>query len=120
MSHTPSSVTASAGATIPFRSIITNVGGAYNPSSSAFTAPVAGQYFFMVHADCSPDYRGINVHVNGHRVFAANNDGGQDHHVTGSGLVTLAVGDVITTVHATSAGYLDPGTESTFTGFLVK
>ena len=111
---------AAAGATVPFRNVITNVGGAYNPSSSAFTAPVAGQYFFMVHADCTPDYRSISINVNGVRVIGADNDGGEDHRVTGGGVVALEVGDVVSTVHWSSVGSLDAGIESIFTGFLVK
>ena len=114
------SVKASEHSTIPFGGVLTNAGGAYNHVTSKFTAPVAGQYFFIVHADCSSDYRRIRVNVNGHKVFSADNDGLEDHHVTGSGLVTLKAGDVVTASHYSSDGHLDAGHESTFTGFLVK
>ena len=112
-------VLASKGSVVPFEAVLTNVGGAYSHISSQFTAPVSGQYFFIVHADCSADYRSLKINVNGHRVISADNDGG-DRHVTGSGLVTLKAGDIVSTSHYTSVGFLDPGHESTFTGFLVK
>ena len=96
-----------------------NVGGGYNPNSSAFTAPIPGLYFFIVHVDCSNDYRSIFAYVNNSVKFHADNDH-QDGHVTGSGLLPLKAGDVVTVRHMTDAGTVDAGPESTFTGFLVK
>jgi hypothetical protein len=33
---------------LPFHSVITNVGGAYNPTSGVFTCPFDGEYYFSV------------------------------------------------------------------------
>ena len=114
-----SNVKASKDSLVPFRAVLTNAGGAYDHLSSSFTAPVSGQYFFIVHADCSEDYQSLSINLNGHKVASADNDG-EDRHVTGSGLLTLNVGDVVSTSHYASNGFLDGGRESTFTGFLVK
>ncbi|KAL8606585.1 hypothetical protein ACOMHN_009470 [Nucella lapillus] len=107
-------------AVVPFRGVITNVGGGYSTSTSAFTAPVLGQYFFALHADCSSDFRALLVTLNGQRVFEADNDGGSALQVTGSALMTLQKGDVVMTMFSNNAGFLDAGRESTFSGFLVK
>ena len=112
-------IVASKGSIVPFHGVITNTAAAYNPSTSVFTAPVDGDYFFIVHADVSTDYRSLHVTLNGRRVFAADNDGG-DAQVTGSGLLKLKVGDTVSVTHYNSNGLVDAGNESTFTGFLVK
>ena len=52
-------------------------------------------------------------------MFAAENDGG-DGHVTGSGLLSLKVGDVVSATHISSVGSVDAGNESTFTGFFCE
>ena len=112
-------IAASTGSIVPFRGVITNTAAAYNPSTSVFTAPVDGDYFFIVHADVSTDYRSLLVNRNATMVFAADNDSG-DGHVTGSCLLKLKVDDTIFVTHYNGNGLVDAGIESTFTGFLVK
>jgi hypothetical protein len=36
---------------LPFHSVITNVGGAYNPTTGVFTCPFDGEYYFSVVAN---------------------------------------------------------------------
>ena len=73
-----------------------------------------------MQVDCSEDYAGLSVNVNGKRIFGADNDSRKQTHVIGSGLVTLQAGDVVFTNHYNSVGSVDAGNESTFSGFLVK
>ena len=103
----------SEGSIVPFCSVLTNISGAYNPVTNTFTALVASQHF-IEHADYSPSYRSFVVNLNGQSVFGADSDGAQNHHVTGSALLTLPVSDVITT------SVLDAGKDSTFTGLLLQ
>ncbi|MEQ2290080.1 hypothetical protein AMECASPLE_039724 [Ameca splendens] len=54
-----------------FRHVITNIGGAYNPQTGGFTAPVKGAYHFELHA-CNKDGSGPAVMLvkNGFQVIS--------------------------------------------------
>nr|KAG5694070.1 hypothetical protein BaRGS_025649 [Batillaria attramentaria] len=62
---------ASAGHIIPFQTFITNVGNAYNPATSVFTAPYDGDYFFILNMDVSASYRAADITLNCSLVFEA-------------------------------------------------
>ncbi|KAK7111765.1 cerebellin-1-like [Littorina saxatilis] len=118
ISHEPH-LTASAGVTVLFNGVITNVGSAFNPATSAFTAPFNGQYMFFVRVDISKDCFGVDLRLNGKRVAAANNDGYVSSHVNAGVALNLKVGDVVTVTFYSSQGVVDAGIESVFTGFLL-
>ena len=42
---------------VVFGGILDNVGNAYNSMSGVFTAPYAGDYFFILNVDVSEDYK---------------------------------------------------------------
>lgn len=110
---------ASTGATVLFGGVITNIGSAFNPATSVFTAPYHGQYVFFVRVDISKDCFGVDFRRNGQRVAAANNDGYVSSHVNAGVALTLKAGDTVTVTFFSSRGYVDAGIESVFTGFRV-
>ncbi|MEQ2286089.1 hypothetical protein AMECASPLE_038567, partial [Ameca splendens] len=58
-----------------FRHVITNIGGAYNPQTGVFTAPLKGAYHFELHA-CNKDgsNTGAVLVKNNNNIFTARED----------------------------------------------
>ena len=57
-------IAASFGSIVPFHSVITNTGGAYDGSSSTFVAPVDGDYFFALDVNISKEYDALILYQN--------------------------------------------------------
>ncbi|KAK7463141.1 hypothetical protein BaRGS_00038286, partial [Batillaria attramentaria] len=111
-------VAASRGAIIPFSGVLTNIGHAYDPTTSAFTAPYDGAYMFFVQADISADYRDFLLERNGSALVYCHNDGSLRRIACGS-VFSLKAGDRVTVVQHSTQGVLDPGRESVFSGFRI-
>ena len=60
------------------------------------------------------------VNRNGITVFEADKDDWASTHASGSAVVSLHAGDVITVTHYSSRGSVDKGKETTFSGFLIQ
>jgi hypothetical protein len=97
--YNPSSYTPAANAVITMSNVRVNVGGHYNASTYRFTAPVAGTYLFaaclgfQATASATP----YGLHINGTRVYDAEQNAGSSGWQTGSIVVfhQLAVGDYV-------------------------
>ena len=113
-------IAASDGATVPFHGLITNVGLAYHPATAVFTCPSDGDYFFSISVDVSHDYEYLWLQKNGVNVASADKDDSVSTHLTASVVLSLKAGDVVTVNQGHTSGYLDTGTDCTFTGFLVR
>ncbi|KAI4904176.1 hypothetical protein NFI96_004557 [Prochilodus magdalenae] len=106
---------------IVFSRIITNIGGAYNPKTGLFTAPVRGVYYFRFTI-CSGDkgqFSGIYLKKNNDWLTGASeyNYDGFYKYISGGVTVQLEHGDV---VHARIyQTYKICGYDSTFSGFLI-
>jgi hypothetical protein len=114
------------GSLVPFRTIVFDKNNNYNTSTSRFTAPVAGVYFFSAAV-----YTMTNVGVNGS--LAMNKNGtffavGELHNVSGNlgyGMLTiaccteLAVNDYVDLSMRISSGHLNSNFNNYFSGFLV-
>nr|KAG5712446.1 hypothetical protein BaRGS_011420 [Batillaria attramentaria] len=72
--RTPGTVRATSGKVVPFHTVILNTGTVYNSSSSLFTAPRDGDYFFILNVDVSKDHDCISIRRNGGTVIVADRD----------------------------------------------
>ena len=112
-------IPASRGSIVPFTSIITNTGGAYDSSSSTFIAPVDGDYFFAIDMNISMDYGDLGMYQNDDLKVYADRDDQVSTHLSTNGVLRLKAGDVVRVKQHSSTGFLEPGRESVFSGFLI-
>ena len=112
-------IPASSGSIVPFHSVITNTGGAYDTSSSTFTTPVDGDYFFAIDINISTNYGYLGLYQNDDLKVYADRDDNVSTHLSTNAVLRLKAGDVVTVKHHSSTGFLEPGRESVFSGFLI-
>ncbi|KAI4904180.1 hypothetical protein NFI96_022118 [Prochilodus magdalenae] len=110
----------SADSDLVFSGVNTNIGGAYNPKTGLFTAPVRGVYYFhfTICSSHKGQYSGIYLKKNNNRLTGLSeyNYDGYSKFISGGVTVQLERGDV---VHARIyKGYFLCGYGSTFSGFL--
>ena len=113
-----SRIPASGGSIVPFASIITNTGGAYDKSGT-FTAPVDGYYFFAIDVNISTDYGILQLLQNDVVTVWADRDDTVSTHLSTNAVLRLKAGDVVSLKQHSSSGYLEQGRESVFSGFLI-
>ncbi|KAL7834235.1 hypothetical protein SRHO_G00284820 [Serrasalmus rhombeus] len=108
-----------------YSKVLTNIGGAYNPYTGAFTAPVTGVYYIRFTASSygsTSNNMGLNLYKNGQYLLHLGENGGDGvaKHVSSGVTLELAAGDVVYT--RLPANYvLWGGTDlsTTFSGFLI-
>ena len=115
------SIPANSGGVIRFSHTVTNIGGAYDSHTGAFTAPYDGDYMFIVSVDVSKTYARLSVKRNGHTVAEGHNDAESSEHIVACSVVTLTSGDKVTVNHGSNViGIVDGGLESIFAGFRIR
>ncbi|MCJ8748921.1 hypothetical protein PDJAM_G00170230 [Pangasius djambal] len=108
-----------------YSKVISNVGGAYNPHTGVFTAPVRGAYYvrFTAAAYSSNNHNmGVNLYKNSqHLMHLGEYDkDGTARHVSGALVLELEAGDVVyLRLLANYALYDDTMLRNTFSGFLI-
>ncbi|KAK3508946.1 hypothetical protein QTP70_014787 [Hemibagrus guttatus] len=111
--------------TLIYSKVISNIGGAYNPYTGVFTAPVRGVYYirFTAAAYSSNNHNmGVHLYKNSqHLMHLGEYDkDGTARHVSGALVLELDAGDVVYLRLLTNyALYDDKLLRNTFSGFLV-
>ncbi|WAR31576.1 HIP-like protein [Mya arenaria] len=114
--------TSSSGQTLVFDSVITDVGGGYNPGTGVFTAPADGLYEIsiavMVKMSSSAKKAEFNLRKNDSIVmwFIVNANDIVYETTSGTGLLSLQVGDTVRVTCYTSGQYIH-GSYTFFSGF---
>ncbi|KAK2816687.1 hypothetical protein Q7C36_022958 [Tachysurus vachellii] len=111
--------------TLIYSKVISNIGGAYNPFTGVFTAPVKGAYYirFTAAAYSSNSHNmGVHLYKNSqHLMHLGEYDkDGTARHVSGALVLELEVGDAVYLRLVTNyALYDDTMLRNTFSGFLI-
>ncbi|KAM9441013.1 complement C1q tumor necrosis factor-related protein 4-like [Clarias gariepinus] len=111
--------------TLVYSKVVTNIGGAFNPHTGMFTAPVRGVYYIRFTGaayNTDSNNMGINLYKNNNLLLHLG-EGAKDGHLrhVSSGLVLeLQPGDVVyLRLFADYALYDDQLLRNTFSGFLL-
>ncbi|XP_026766213.3 complement C1q-like protein 2 [Pangasianodon hypophthalmus] len=111
--------------TLIYTKVVTNVGGAYNPHTGVFTAPIKGVYYIrFTGAAYNTDNHnmGINMYKNSQLLLhlGESNRDGHLRHVSSGLVLELEAGDVVyLRLFANYALYDDALLRNTFSGFLI-
>ncbi|KAG7314354.1 hypothetical protein KOW79_021657 [Hemibagrus wyckioides] len=111
--------------TLVYSKVISNIGGAYNPYTGVFTAPVRGVYYirFTAAAYSSNNHNmGVHLYKNSQQVMHLGeyDKDGTARHVSGALVLELDAGDVVYLRLLTNyALYDDTLLRNTFSGFLI-
>ncbi|XP_026766162.3 complement C1q-like protein 2 [Pangasianodon hypophthalmus] len=111
--------------TLIYSKVISNIGGAYNPHTGVFTAPIKGVYYIrFTGAAYNTDNHnmGINMYKNSQLLLhlGESNRDGHLRHVSSGLVLELEAGDVVyLRLFANYALYDDALLRNTFSGFLI-
>lgn len=72
-----------------------NIGNGFNPSTSKFTAPISGYYYFYAHALSHTSANSLHIKKNGTQITQSAYMQGLDTQMTVSCIVYLNVGDYV-------------------------
>ncbi|XP_062300606.1 complement C1q-like protein 2 isoform X9 [Scomber scombrus] len=109
--------------TLIYRAVITNIGGAYSPSTGIFTAPVAGVYYFTFYHHAGGEHRAIlNLYKNNQFIVRVADHPSNDHADNGgnAAFLQLQQGDQVYVLLAYNSHVWGTGNVTTFSGFLVS
>lgn len=119
-------------ATLPFPSVVRNIGSGYNSSTSKFTAPIDGCYFFTLHQyiKCdSGESIGLEFRKNDAELLTAAkiyfhpdnmNSGGEIDDVrSASAMIDLSASDTIHILFSGNGEYYSGTKWSQFSGYLL-
>lgn len=111
---------------MPFQTEQTDVGGNYDTTTSRFTAPVAGTYFFQFYClQLNGTASHFYFYKNGAQLTPGSGDAraitasSNEGNVAGTGVFTLAAGDYIQVYYNSDSGGNVYGAHGGFSGFLV-
>ena len=107
----------SAANTIVYNAVYVNIGGCLNPSTGAFTAPVAGVYYLSAQFLANGGQGDLNLRVNGTNRACARGNGTT---AAVSLHYQLAAGDVVTIYVSGVQAYGDGSGWSIFSGRLIQ
>uniref|UniRef100_A0A8C9WZM1 Collagen alpha-2(VIII) chain-like n=1 Tax=Sander lucioperca TaxID=283035 RepID=A0A8C9WZM1_SANLU len=109
--------------TLIYRRVITNIGGAYSPSTGIFTAPVAGVYYFtMFYHAGGAHYSGLNLIKNNEDIVKTSDHPSSSDPSDNGGnaaFLQLQPGDTVFVRLATNNFIWGTDYHTTFSGFLV-
>ena len=117
--------TVSGGSYYVFNVISTNIGGHYNASNGAFTAPLAGCYCFMfqniVGSGNTTTYNDAQLHINGSRIAEGRSEDRQGTWSTTSisKVVYMNAGDYVQIYADTGVHYGNDQFWTFFSGYLI-
>ena len=119
-------------ATLPFPTVVRNIGSGYNNSTYKFTAPINGCYFFNLHqyVKCdSGESIGLEFRKNDAELLTAPkiyfhpdnlNSGGEiDQIQTASAMIDLSATDTIHVIYSGDGEYYSGNQWSQFSGYLL-
>jgi len=108
---------------VVFNSVITNVGGGYNPSTGVFTAPVTGYFEFSVYIRGQVDEQAcVRLHHNNNYILGALADDSLDYQSASTGgSILLHKGDLVRVISfSTSYFSSDSYGRTSFSGHLIN
>ncbi|KAK1787227.1 hypothetical protein P4O66_002703 [Electrophorus voltai] len=109
---------------VVYSKVITNIGGAYNPNTGIFTAPVRGVYYirFTTCSQNSGYNSGVQLYKNSEKLLYLYeyNYNGYQRYITGGITLQLEVGDAVHTRLPDKLMLYETDTNrNTFSGFLI-
>ncbi|XP_037614185.1 cerebellin-1-like isoform X2 [Sebastes umbrosus] len=109
--------------TLIYRTVISNIGNAYSPSTGIFVAPVAGVYYFNIfYCAAGTHPANLNLYINNKPIVAAyDNKSSSDTADTGGNAVFLQLqpGDQVYVRMLVNSWVWGSDYHTTFSGFLV-
>ncbi|XP_051266411.1 heavy metal-binding protein HIP [Dicentrarchus labrax] len=102
--------------------VFTNIGGAYNPTTGIFTAPVKGVYYFRFTAfnNKKGEWMAVNLYHNSQRILHNSELANGHAFISNALILQLEQGSVVYMRLQKDCGlYDDPSSLNTFSGFLL-
>ncbi|XP_037614189.1 complement C1q-like protein 3 [Sebastes umbrosus] len=109
--------------TLIYRTVISNIGNAYSPSTGIFVAPVAGVYYFTIFYHSGGQYEGhLSIHNNNNVIVTASDHSSSSDTADNGGnavFLQLQQGDQVYVRMKVNSWVWGNDHATTFSGFLV-